>query len=390
MSTNMKIKSTSEREQTLAKSRLIVDGAKAAGRGLTPDEKSAVQGHLNAIDEWDARVAADAAMLDSLDNLGTKSGAQQKSGETVFGHGYQSFDGTPRTKGAGDAFVKGAVETMGRVAENFGVKALLAGQVTVPAVVDVVQLPETPTVLLDLVARQALHEHTFAYMRQTLRDEKAAVVADGQTKPTSLYSFTEVIDRARVVAHLSEPFPIRFMADHEAMVNVLNAEMKGGVMRALEKEILQGDGTGEHFTGLLNVEGVRRVPFATDMVTTIRKAITASQKIGIEPTAWALSPDDAEKLDLTREGAEGGFLLGGDAKDRLGSAGPIKWVVCPSLPAGPAVLGNWGSAKLMVREETTLQADGSGVLFDTNQVKLRAEGRFGFAVTRPEAFAVVS
>ncbi|MEL4506323.1 phage major capsid protein [Luteococcus sp. H138] len=296
----------------------------------------------------------------------------------------------PAHQGRRDAFVKGAVETMGRVAENFGVKALLTGQVTVPAVVDVVQLPETPTVLLDLVARQALHEHTFAYMRQTLRDEKAAVVADGQTKPTSLYSFTEVIDRARVVAHLSEPFPIRFMADHEAMVNVLNAEMKGGVMHALEKEILQGDGTGEHFTGLLNVEGVRRVPFATDMVTTIRKAITASQKIGIEPTAWALSPDDAEKLDLTREGAEGGFLLGGDAKDRLGSAGPIKWVFCPSLPAGTAVLGNWGSAKLMVREETTLQADGSGVLFDTNQVKLRAEGCFGFAVTRPESFAVVS
>lgn len=234
----MKIMSKTDREQALAKSRLIVDGAKAAGRGLTDDEKTTVQGHLDAIDEWDARVAADAAMLDGLDNLGAKSDGT-KSGETVFGHRYRSFGDTPRSKGAGDTFVKGAIETIDRVAENFGVKVLLTGQVTVPAVVDVVQLPETPTVLLDLVARQPLHEATFAYMRQTLRDEKATVVADGQTKPTSLYSFTEVIDRVRVVAHLSEPFPIRPMADHEAMVTVLNAEMKGGVMRALEKEILR-------------------------------------------------------------------------------------------------------------------------------------------------------
>jgi hypothetical protein len=43
----------------------------------------------------------------------------------------------------------------------------------------------------------------------------------------------------------------------------------------------------------------------------------------------------------------------------------------------------------VVRQGVTIAADRSGTLFDTNQVKQRAEGRFGIGVLRPQAFREV-
>ena len=38
-----------------------------------------------------------------------------------------------------------------------------------------------------------------------------------------------------------------------------------------ENEVLNGDGTGEHFTGILNTSGILSQSFATDALTSIRK-----------------------------------------------------------------------------------------------------------------------
>ena len=59
------------------------------------------------------------------------------------------------------------------------------------------------------------------------------------------------------------------------------------------------------------------------------------------------------------------------------------------VPAGTAYLGDWNQSRLYVREAGRLDADVSGVLFEKNQVKLRYEGRFGFAVLRPNAFVEI-
>src|SRR5699024_3560929 len=106
-----------------------------------------------------------------------------------------------------------------------GVKALLTGEVSTPPAVEVAPLPDRPVTLLDLVPREGLDQHTFSYLRQVTRENNAGVVADGETKPTSNYTWQEIEDRARVVAHLSEPFPIRYADDHTSMVQVLENQM---------------------------------------------------------------------------------------------------------------------------------------------------------------------
>lgn len=65
----------------------------------------------------------------------------------------------------------------------------------------------------------------------------------------------------------------------------------------------------------------------------------------------------------------------------------------PAMAKEAALLATVASAPSMIESAAVAVApiDGSpSIGLRTNQVKLHAEGRFGFAVTRPEAFAVVS
>lgn len=219
-----------------------------------------------------------------------------------------------------------------------------------------------------------------------MRNNLAAPVADNATKPTSVYTFEPIEDRARVIAHLSEPLPIRFLDDHEEIKRVLSDQMAEDLYAVLEEEVLVGDGTGEHFLGLAGVAGVRAQAFSVSVLETLRKARTTLTTAGETPTAWVLNHADLEAIDLLREnGATGAFM--GDIDARV--FGNLPKIGTSVIPAGTAYLGDWAQTRLYVRDGGRLDADASGVLFDKNQVKLRYEGRFGWAVLRPAAFAEI-
>jgi HK97 family phage major capsid protein len=89
----------------------------------------------------------------------------------------------------------------------------------------------------------------------------------------------------------------------------LASEMAEGVLDALEQQVISGSGTGENMTGIRAVAGTRAVAFATDVPTTLRKALTTMQTAGETPNAVVLHTNDAEAVDLSRWGASGGWLL---------------------------------------------------------------------------------
>lgn len=61
-----------------------------------------------------------------------------------------------------------------------------------------------------------------------------------------------------------------------------------------------------------------------------------------------------------------------------------------AVAAGTALLGDWQQAQVVVREDATLALDRSGENFTKNLVTVRLEGRFGFAIMRPNAFVEVT
>lgn len=273
---------------------------------------------------------------------------------------------------------------------------VVSGSIDIPELVEIEITPKArPQRIIDLlVNRKPLSENSFEFLRQTLRTNNAAPVPDGSLKPTSLLTATPVTDRARVLAHLSEPVVIRLLEDHRELERWLHDEMVEGVLDALEQQVVSGTGSGENLVGLLTVAGTTAVPFAVDKVTSLRKARTSLQLLGESPDAVVLNPLDAEDVDLTRWGAQGGFLLDGYTDTNASSGNvfggsAIQRVISPSVPAGTAIVGDWQQLRLYVRQDVRLQIDTGGELFSHNQVVFRAEGRFGLGILRPSAFAIV-
>lgn len=374
-----------ERRDLVRKAESIIEPARDSGRELSTAETNQVQEILD-------NVKSIADEISVIELRATKSASMMQS----LTGGYTESFTEPPVEAARDGFkgrrtwAKSVAQNMHSAGAGLGVKALLTGEVSTPPAVEVAALPNVPTRLLDLIPREQLAEHTFSYLRQVVKEHAAGVVADNAVKPTSTYTFEEIEDRARVIAHLSEPFPIRYASDHASMVQVLDGQMKAGVEEAIERLIVSGSGTGEEWTGILNTSGVLQVSYTTDMVTSLRKARTALENSGQPVTAVAMNPADIEALDLLREdGATGGFLLDTDAYERIFGRG-VRGVPSLAVPVGRAIAGNWDATRLKVREGAhTLAATQAGDLFDKNQMKLRTEGRFGFKFTQPGALAVV-
>ncbi|QNJ91524.1 phage major capsid protein [Mycolicibacterium fluoranthenivorans] len=288
-------------------------------------------------------------------------------------------------------------QAMGGGAEG---RAVVSGSLDIPQFIEPEVIPMArPQRLIDLFTnRITVESNSFEYYQQSARTNLATAVADGNVKPTSTLTVTPHTDRCRVVAHLSEPAPIRLWHDIEAFTSWLTSEMVEGVLDGLEAQIVSGSGTGENMLGLLNTAGTTAVPFTTDVVTTLRSAVTALQTIGEQPTGWALNPADAQTVDMLRWNTAGGFLSGGyehDPGTGFGSSsnifGPdVKRVVSPSVPQGTAILGDFTKLRVYVREDAHIDVDASGVLFTKNQFIARGEGRFGIGVLRPSAFAIAT
>ena len=282
---------------------------------------------------------------------------------------------------------------MGRDGET---RAVVSGSLDIPSFIETEIIPiARPVRLIDLFPnRTALSGNAFEYFQQTVRDNQATVVPDNAVKPTSVLTVEAHQDRARVVAHLSEPTPVRIWDDHNELQTWLTTEMIQGVLDGLEDQIVAGDGTGENMLGLLATPGTTAVPWDTDALTTLRSAVTALQVLGEVPDGWALNPADAQDVDLSRWGTSGGLLLGGyESGGDPGSAnifGPAaRRVISNSVPVGTAILGDFTKLRVYVRQDANLAIDASGVLFTKNQFIARGEGRFGIGVLRPSAFAIV-
>ena len=80
----------------------------------------------------------------------------------------------------------------------------------------------------------------FGYLREVRRTHNAAPVAAKGVKPTSYYELEKIEDRARVVAHLSEPIPRQYLdlADSGALGRYLDAVLREGLQEGIEYQVL--------------------------------------------------------------------------------------------------------------------------------------------------------
>lgn len=263
-------------------------------------------------------------------------------------------------------------------------------------------LGRRPLVLRDLVTKLTTTSDLVEFVRQTAHVSQAAPVQEanvttyaGSTgevegkKPEGTMTFEAVTAPVRTIA-VWIPATKRSLSDVAQLRGIIDSDLRDDLEEDLEDEMLSGDGTGEHLTGLLNTANMLTQAWDTDLLTTIRKARTALALLGRSiPTAMLCHPNDAEALDLLKDD-QGRFYFGGPSEGGVQRVWRVPIVECEGMPEGTGLMGDFRKAKLWDRERATISiSDSHSDFFVRNLVAILAEFRAAFAVTRPTAFIEV-
>ncbi len=264
--------------------------------------------------------------------------------------------------------------------DGFGVKALApSGATVVPQafVPDPTALGKPAQGLLDVLPVRVQTSAEYAYLRQTERDNKAAEVAEGDVKPTTVLGLERVEQSLAVIAHLSEGVPRYWLVDNDALEAFVAAELQYGLRAAVEAKLLADVNT---------TSGIQVQDFSTSPVETLRKALTKIEVAGHTPAAIVLHPADFEAVELgiaTDSAIEYSGLPYDAAQRRLFGV-PIATTVSQTAGVGHVIAADtvWldtDSQGVGVQWSETSNADD----FSRNLIRARCEGRFGTSVLAP-------
>lgn len=297
---------------------------------------------------------------------------------------------TGRGDKAGDIHTDPLAMAGGSLGMSTGTKSLTAsGQIVSDVPMSPTPIPagRPATSLLDVLPVTTRATPTWRYLRQTVRDLNAAPVAPGAEKPTSDVTVQTIDGKAVVIAHLSNEVDKFVLADNAALSQFVATELVYGLDVALQAQILSGSGTGENLTGLLNTSGVQVTAFASNILTSVRRAITSAEAQGYQLGVLVMSPTDWETVELAAVATDAAVAFNGapvDLQER--KLWGLRVVLNGALPAKTALALDPSAVSVdVVGRQVDVEWDGSGELFSRNALRLRVEGRFGLSVYQPAA-----
>lgn len=210
----------------------------------------------------------------------------------------------------------------------------------------------------------------------------ASVVAPGEQKQVSKLGIKRVEQRLHVIATLSEPIDKFTLQDAANLDQWVGVRLTDKVMATLEAEVLDGNGTGEHLTGLSAVDGIQTQDYDGNQLDTLAAALTKLETIGVSPTLVVLSPADWLSLRTAKD-ATARYVIG----DAINATARTIWgtqvVVSAALDKGTAYV--IGADALAISTDGNVSVEWNPYSqFGTNQTIARVEGRYNLDVFSPQ------
>lgn len=411
-----------KRTAALMKAGAICDEAEKAGREFTEDERKQITGYMTEAKEAKdqlAKLEGDEALRKEIQTLGAGlikgPVAAHLTGKGSIG---EQFVNAPEIKEWLASFPGGQIPESYKGLRSpalefksfFGRKTLITGDSVTSAgafvQTDYTNLYEPmgrmPLVLRDLISKRTTQSDVVEFVQQTAKVTQAATVAEanvttyagttGQVsgiKPEGAMAFKKVQETVKTIA-VWVPATKRALSDVGQMRGIIDQELRADLDEELEDQLLNGDGSGENMTGILNTSGILTQAWDTDLFTTTRKALTTLRTTGKTiATAWVVNPTDMETIDLLKDG-ENRYYYGGPLREGPRTLWGKPVVESETKAQGTALLGNFEKAVLWDRERATLQvSDSHEDFFIRNMVAFLAEMRAAFGVLRPSAFIEV-
>lgn len=258
-----------------------------------------------------------------------------------------------------------------------------------------------PLTIRDVITVGTTRSDTVDFARQNTMTNAAAPVpttevdapdatptlAEGY-KPQSVFAFQKVTVTVKTIAHWLAATK-RSLSDVGQLRTLIDSFLRFGLEEETEDQIVQGDGTGENFAGILTTSGTQAQAYSNSPIETIRKGITKVSLVGrAVATAVALHPLDDEALDLAKDAQQRYYGLG-----PFGTGPSTIWgrrrIVSEAVPAGTAIAADWRFAVLWDREQASISvSDSHSDFFIRNLVAVLAELRAAFGLIRPAAFVI--
>lgn len=253
--------------------------------------------------------------------------------------------------------------------------------------------------VLNLISRRATVSDLVEFVRQTVRIQEASPTAEanvtdyeGATGEVSGEKPEGTVGYEKVQAAVKNipvwiPATKRGLSDAPAIRGLIDQELRDDLQEELEDQIVNGDGVGENFTGIFETAGILEQAWDTDILTTVRAAITHLQVTGrASPTAFVLHPEDWETIELTTDDS-GRYYYAGPRQQGPQALWGVPVVTSQSLTQGVGLLGDFRKAVLWDRQEATISvSDSHEDFFIRNMVAILAEMRAAFGLIRPSAF----
>jgi HK97 family phage major capsid protein len=350
----------------------------------------------------------------------TPSGFSQPTKFKTIG---QMFVESAEYKGLMSQFGGGHINEKARVQSSpFGVKALVTGAAdsSAGAFVNTDQtgiyegLGRRPLTIRDLVSVRQTESDTVEYVRQLTQPNSAAPVPEATTaaaptapgtagalvpaagggyKPEGSMTFEKVTASVKTIAEWI-PATKRGLADAKQLRGLIDDELRADLAEEEEDQILNGNGTGENFTGILNTSGTQAQAYSATvagldpLLETTLKAKTKVRTGGRSvASGYIFNPEDWEKIQLAR-------LAKNPNNEALAGAVPtlhgLPVVESEAMPAGVGLTGDYRKAVIWDREQATITAtDSHADFFIRNLVAILGEQREAFGITRPAAFVEI-
>ncbi|TDP78443.1 HK97 family phage major capsid protein [Brachybacterium sp. AG952] len=398
-----------QRADALAEAQAIAARAKAAGRDLTDGEVAVIDQKIAEVQELDKQLERAAKSMDAVDRFAEAGAYERKDGGLAGwaddGTEWPALDQSRPTifqaKVGGEMVARRLMSATG----PGGAKALPTTTAqTVPVVIDADPVSQGGRIdtILDIIPAVTTVAPAWTYRRATSREFAAQIVGTGEVKPTAAIQFEDVRNELGVIATVAGPISEQTLQDYPALVRFIQGELLLDIRLRLEDEVFSGTGSditaadepgkivGQHFRGILNTTGVLQQEFTGDGLGAIAVAATRLESDGFTVDGVAMHPTDWVAL-TTKRNANGGFDLGGAVDAAARTVWGHRVRLTRGLPEGTAVVVTAGSAAIRPHvhgldvRAVTINDDAI-----RNQVRIRAEGRFGFDLYRPGGFCAVT
>lgn len=292
---------------------------------------------------------------------------------------------------------KGFQDMDRRAALLTGESSTSAGAFVIPdQYLQLTELGRRPLTVRQLVTQLTTESDSVEYVRVTTETNAAGVIAEatatsGSTgsKPESTLAFERITAIVKTIANWM-PATRRALMDARQLRGMVDEFLKTNLEYAFEDEIVSGDGTGEHFTGILNTSGTQSQAWDTDVFVTARKAKRKVLTVGRRrPNAFLLNPVDWETMDLKKDNQNRFYGSG-----PFGESAPRLWGLpvaeSEAVPEGTGLVGDFSQCVIWDREVANLYvSDSHSDFFIRNMIAILAESRAAFGILKPSAIVEI-